>query len=1481
MKSISTKISAQNASTKRNGNLWRNFVASLVVAGVATGFTAVEMAQADDAPPADEMSFEIDSAEDTNWEPELKSPYILNGLEDLRKDYEGSDEDNGNYSQYYSEKLNINFKTDDSSLTKTIKLFPTDNERTGHILVLSATNAGNNSATISPKDGATKYGFLSVTGDVALQVTEGSTIKISGFDAGSSADGGAIFSTTKITLGVEDNNGALIFDGNKANYGGAICRGGTTKIEGDNIGSVGVEIIGGNNTFSKNTAAKSGGAIFGKTGSKVLISGGNNNFVENTATANNGGAIWASIIEISGGTNVFTQNQAGGSGGAIYIGGVDASGNPIGIESKIDGAGFVENTAVNAGGAIRSGGTVTISNSEFNKNKVTGIAGAANVTGGGAIFNEADGSLTIENSTFTENKSNASGGAIYSSGDLAIVDSNFTGNTAEKLGGAIYAKKNLTINANTKDIVFSGNKANNINNDIFLANGADLTLNAAETHTITFGGGIVSENNTSDVTVTGGRVILGSGSINTITGNILVENTSILEVIQGAKFTAPPTNLTLNNGTFRVVGANFEKDEKLIGDSALLPITLGAGGGTIDVKTNGGDYTLTNYGDITGSGDLAITNSATQTNTSHVGKLILDTGTENEVGAISIGANAALENQGQLTATNVTVSGMNSALVLADTSTNNFSGAIKVENKGTVEIADGATFTAKPSSFTLNDGTMKLTGNNVSSSVDLTLGTGGGTIETADGLTGTLNGKISNANNVAGSLTKTGDGTLVLGVASTYTGTTTIEKGTLKTSVVNAIASSSSVNVASGATLDMDGKNQTLESLGGGGTIIGNATADAVTLTLQYDTGNQNNFSGVIEDGTKGGKTDLVKTGDGALTILSANSYTGATTIDAGTLALKDSGSIANSSKLNLTNTTSSTIVSTFDISATTSGATVKELEGVAGTKVILGNKNLTVGDSTNTSFAGIISGSANSALTKTGTGNLTLLGENSYTGKTDIQSGTLTVGSGGSLIVTAVKEQDKVNAQIIIAKDATLTVATGGTLKVNAGADELKSLTAGQSEKFYFAKGASESSIGTLDIKGTVDFSGISSFVYNTSAYATDYGTNDMFVNVTRKTANEIKHVSSSVAQSLASYQRGKNSFLENVLNSQGSEAVTAEQIELGFNAAGAGGVGTSVANVAGAFRGGVQQQLAGTAAAYTIGGGGVSGQAKRGASFVERSIWVAPTYGHQQATSLSSGDGNTTFGYTADQYGLAFGAEARQGRVKLGVAAQLGGGITTSADTLAVRTQSDSFFGGVGIYGTTPVTRYVDLISQLGWVGTSNKLTQNNAGGELSADVTGGLVFYSISFEKKVYFGRAYMTPLVGFDYGYIYQNAYHLKNAAGVNVIDAESGTAHMVMLPIGLRLGYDVASKKKGYGTFTPEVSARCLPNVGDYELPYDATPTGATAAKLRSLVSDRVAGDAAIGLTWRSARNELGVRYGLLFSEHFTNQDATFMYRRKF
>ena len=81
-----------------------------------------------------------------------------------------------------------------------------------------------------------------------------------------------------------------------------------------------------------------------------------------------------------------------------------------------------------------------------------------------------------------------------------------------------------------------------------------------------------------------------------------------------------------------------------------------------------------------------------------------------------------------------------------------------------------------------------------------------------------------------GGLTQGLSGTLLVSVASTYTGATTVNAGTLRIGVANGVGAGSALTVAGGATFDLNGRPDTVGSLAGAGTVT-SGIAGTVTLT--------------------------------------------------------------------------------------------------------------------------------------------------------------------------------------------------------------------------------------------------------------------------------------------------------------------------------------------------------------------------------------------------------------------------------------------------------------------------------------------------------------------------------------------------------------------------------------------------------------------------------------------------------------------------
>ncbi|HEX2888705.1 autotransporter outer membrane beta-barrel domain-containing protein, partial [Vineibacter terrae] len=232
----------------------------------------------------------------------------------------------------------------------------------------------------------------------------------------------------------------------------------------------------------------------------------------------------------------------------------------------------------------------------------------------------------------------------------------------------------------------------------------------------------------------------------------------------------------------------------------------------------------------------------------------------------------------------------------------------------------------------------------------------------------TFDGAISGS----GVVEQRGTGTTVLTGTSTYTGGTTISAGTLQ-----------------------------LGDGGATGSIVGDVANNGALAFNRSDT--------VVFNGVISGAGAVEQRGAGVTILTGANTYTGATTIEQGTLALAGGGSIAQSRGVRADGV--------LDISGTTGGASVRSLSGAG--RVDLGAQTLTLTAAADR-FAGVIQGTGGLALAG---GTEVLSGNNTYTGPTAIAAGaTLQLGVGGtsgSIVGTVVTD-----GALVFNRSDTLTFA-------------------------------------------------------------------------------------------------------------------------------------------------------------------------------------------------------------------------------------------------------------------------------------------------------------------------------------------------------------------------------------------------------------------------------------------------------------------------
>jgi autotransporter-associated beta strand protein len=199
-----------------------------------------------------------------------------------------------------------------------------------------------------------------------------------------------------------------------------------------------------------------------------------------------------------------------------------------------------------------------------------------------------------------------------------------------------------------------------------------------------------------------------------------------------------------------------------------------------------------------------------------------------------------------------------------------------------------------------------------------------------------MNGSL-NVNHAGNGFYKRGSGSLALnGAAGANNKIVRIEGGKVITGIDNAIGAGAQLIMSAGTNLTMNGYNQATSSLSGSGSIV-NGSATAATLSVNQVA--DKTYSGVIGGvGTNENNLALTKSGASSLTLSGANTYTGDTTVNEGTLTLSGSGSIASSSKVTVQSG------ATIDVSGVTGGFTLSDGQTLAGAGKVLGPIQMAAG---------------------------------------------------------------------------------------------------------------------------------------------------------------------------------------------------------------------------------------------------------------------------------------------------------------------------------------------------------------------------------------------------------------------------------------------------------------------------------------------------------------------------------------------------------
>jgi autotransporter-associated beta strand protein len=511
-----------------------------------------------------------------------------------------------------------------------------------------------------------------------------------------------------------------------------------------------------------------------------------------------------------------------------------------------------DNTATN--GNVTLAGTLTPQSVTFNHSTTSyALSGAGVIAGTTGIVKNGDGTASIATAN------TYSGATLINQGTLNIQHATALGNATGSTTVASGATLQIQGGINTAEPISLAGTG-------FGSNGAIRNLSG--TNTIS---GALTLTNHAAILVSAGELVLGAATGHS-GGPFTLTKNGLGNLRMNAANNA--VDITVNEGTLFARGGNF--------GAAFAP------GRTITVDGTGKLDTITHSlgSEIGGGGavaSIALTNGGTwqANNEQYVRTLSMTSGNVTGAGELRTLSSSVYTS-------------------VAATTSSTISAGVNMVNAG---------------SFAVNDGTA------------------------ADDMV--LSGYISNA----GAITKTGDGTMVISGASanTFTGAFNINTGIVRVEKSSALGTTAAgTTVASGAALHLaNGVAIGAEalSLSGSGPASGgalrnisgtNSFAGAITLAaasrINSDAGSltlSGNISGTAVNLSIGGAGDttvsgiidvttggLVKDGAGTLTLSGNNTYTGTTTVSAGTLLV--SGALGTS--------TVSTGIVTVDNGATLGG---------------------------------------------------------------------------------------------------------------------------------------------------------------------------------------------------------------------------------------------------------------------------------------------------------------------------------------------------------------------------------------------------------------------------------------------------------------------------------------------------------------------------------------------------------------------------------
>jgi len=385
----------------------------------------------------------------------------------------------------------------------------------------------------------------------------------------------------------------------------------------------------------------------------------------------------------------------------------------------------------------------------------------------------------------------------------------------------------------------------------------------------------------------GGNPAAVPGATDTAYFNVSTNNTAQTSTL-GANLSVQ--GLIFNSTGTTAVNSNGSANRRITLGTAGLTINSGTGSVTFGGTANKTRITFVLGGAHTWQNNSGNTLTLNANNTINNGGFLLTIDGSGNIttGTGIISGTGGLTKNGSGTFTPAAANTFTGVVTI----NNGIISAATINNGGTAgNIGQGAVGVGN---IVLGGGTLRYTGATASTTRGFTLT--GGTTSTIEITTGANTLTISGGTaTTTGALTKTGAGTLAFSAATSYTGLTTVQAGTLAYGISDALSSGPVTVNGSTAVLSLGAYTDTIGTLtvDGSGQITGSGTLTVnSTDTFEMKSGS---VSAILA-----GTADLNKTTSETVTLTGANTYSGNTTISAGTLTLGAGGSIAGTPQISI-----------------------------------------------------------------------------------------------------------------------------------------------------------------------------------------------------------------------------------------------------------------------------------------------------------------------------------------------------------------------------------------------------------------------------------------------------------------------------------------------------------------------------------------------------------------------------------------------------